>query len=329
MDDHVTHSKFPAFCRFLSIKNRDFGRSGARCWDMEREGSPDPIRNSRRQMTNARQGASPYSTRPPGAAKGIASAVWEVKDDVHFVREALKVNPVRRTEAQLGVIRKWLEGVTFNHLNMDDVRSVIPQLAQAMEFVEQAAFQPLFEQGDAGDYLYLVLHGEIAMHIKTGIATKRFQSAITSSLAQNRLRKSSNERLGMPGGAMNMFRAAAAAAVAVAQAEAGVAEAEAEAAKPSPRSSKPNSRQASRPQTSDQSGEGVRTPPANPTLSLVDQWGKQVAVCKKGDSFGELALMSTDLRAATAVSGVGVELARLHTSVYQKLLKQRAEVRAC
>lgn len=296
---------------------------------MEREGSPDPIRNSRRQMTNARQGASPYSTRPPGAAKGIASAVWEVKDDVHFVREALKVNPVRRTEAQLGVIRKWLEGVTFNHLNMDDVRSVIPQLAQAMEFVEQAAFQPLFEQGDAGDYLYLVLHGEIAMHIRTGIATKRFQSAITSSLAQNRLRKSSNERLGMPGGAMNMFRAAAAAAVAVAQAEAGVAEAEAEAAKPSPRSSKPNSRQASRPQTSDQSGEGVRTPPANPTLSLVDQWGKQVAVCKKGDSFGELALMSTDLRAATAVSGVGVELARLHTSVYQKLLKQRAEVRAC
>ena len=237
------------------------------------------------------------------------------------------MNRERRTEAQLGVIRKWLEGVKFNHLNMDDVRSVIPQLAQSMEFVEHAAFQPLFEQGDAGDYLYLVLHGEIAMHIKTGPATKRFQSAIASSLAINRLRKSSNERLGGLGSAAGMFRAAAAAAVTVAELE-QLPDAEA-SAKPSPRSSKPASRQASRPQTSDQSGEGTRAPPANPTLSLVDQWGKRVAVCKKGDSFGELALMSTDLRAATAVSGVGVELARLHTSVYQKLLKQRAEVRAC
>jgi hypothetical protein len=115
---------------------------------MEREGSPDPIRNSRRQMVNARQGASPYSKRPPGAFGGIASSIFEVKDDVHFVREALKVNRDRRTEAQLGVIRKWLEGVKFNHLNMDDVRSVIPQLAQSMEFVEHAAFQPLFEQGE-------------------------------------------------------------------------------------------------------------------------------------------------------------------------------------
>ena len=241
---------------------------------MEREGSPDPIRNSRRQMANARQGASPYSKRPPGAAGGVAAAIWEVKDDVHFVREALKVNRDRRTEAQLGVIRKWLEGVKFNHLNMDDVRSVIPQLAQSMEFVEHAAFQPLFEQGDAGDYLYLVLHGEIAMHIKTGPATKRFQSAIASSLAINRLRKSSNERLGGLGSAAGMFRAAAAAAVAVAELE-QLPDAEA-SAKPSPRSSKPASRQASRPQTSDQSGEGTRAPPANPTLSLVDQWGKQV-----------------------------------------------------
>ena len=297
---------------------------------MERDrpsSSPDPIRNSRRQTADARQGASPYSKRPPGAAGGVASAIWEVKDDVHFVREALKVNRDRRTEAQLGVIRKWLEGVKFNHLNMDDVRSVIPQLAQSMEFVEHAAFQPLFEQGDAGDYLYLVLHGEIAMHIKTGAATRRFQSAITSSLAINRLRKSSNERLGGLGSAAGMFRAAAAAAVTVAELEQlPDAEAKLLEAKPSPRSSKPVSRQASRPQTSDQSGEVTRAAPANPTLSLVDQWGKRVAVCKKGDSFGELALMSTDLRAATAISAVGVELARLHTSVYQKLLKNRAEL---
>ena len=123
-----------------------------------------------------------------------------------------------------------------------------------------------------------MLNGEIAMHIKTGIATKRFQSAITTSLAMGRLRKSSNERVGGLGGAAGMFRAAAAAAVAVAEAE-KLNDPEAEV-KVSPRSSKPastsTSRQASRPQTSEQSGDGARGPPANPTLSLVEQWGKQV-----------------------------------------------------
>ena len=63
------------------------------------------------------------------------------------VRDALKVSRHIRTEAQLAVIRKWLEVAKFNHINMD-MRSVIPQLAQAMEFVEHPAFSPLFEQGD-------------------------------------------------------------------------------------------------------------------------------------------------------------------------------------
>ena len=111
-------------------------------------GSPEPIRSSRRQLANARQEASPYAKRPPAAAGGVAPAIWEVKDEVSAVRDALKVSRDIRTEAQLAVIRKWLEGAKFNHLNMDDVRSVIPQLAQAMEFVEHPAFSPLFEQGD-------------------------------------------------------------------------------------------------------------------------------------------------------------------------------------
>ena len=111
-------------------------------------GTPEPIRSSRRQLANARQEASPYAKRPPAAAGGVAPAIWEVKDEVSAVRDALKVSRDIRTEAQLAVIRKWLEGAKFNHLNMDDVRSVIPQLAQAMEFVEHPAFSPLFEQGD-------------------------------------------------------------------------------------------------------------------------------------------------------------------------------------
>ena len=111
-------------------------------------GTPEPIRSSRRQLANAREGASPYAKRPPAAAGGVAPAIWEVKDEVSAVRDALKVSRDIRTEAQLAVIRKWLEGAKFNHLNMDDVRSVIPQLAQAMEFVEHPAFSPLFEQGD-------------------------------------------------------------------------------------------------------------------------------------------------------------------------------------
>ena len=124
-------------------------RGSARHHAMEpARGTPEPIRSSRRQLANAREGASPYSKRPPAAAGGVAPAIWEVKDEVSAVRDALKVSRDIRTEAQLAVIRKWLEGAKFNHLNMDDVRSVIPQLAQAMEFVEHPAFSPLFEQGD-------------------------------------------------------------------------------------------------------------------------------------------------------------------------------------
>ena len=60
--------------------------------------------------------------------------------------------------------------------------------------------------------------------------------------------------------------------------------------------------------TSDQSGElaAVRKPHPTSAAGLAEHWGKQVAVCRKGDSFGELALMSTQPRAATAVSAVGV-----------------------
>ena len=58
---------------------------------------------------------------------------------------------------------------------------------------------------------------------------------------------------------------------------------------------------------SDQSGEvAIRKPHPTSAAGLAEYWGKQVAVCRKGDSFGELALMSTQPRAATAVSAVGV-----------------------
>ena len=279
------------------------------------EGSPDPVRKSRGRLIS-RQLASPYSKRPP-ASGAAAPAIWETKDDVHFVREALKVNRDQRSEAQLGTIRKWLEEVKFKHLNMVDVRNVIPQLAQAMEFVEHPAFQPLFEQGDAGDYLYLVLHGEIAMHIKTGAATRQFRSAIQTSIAVNRLRRTSRENLG-GGGMAGLFRAAA--TVALAEELPDISSAEGK-----PLTPKSGLRNSSRPQTSEQpSGETVKPP-----LTLTEQWGKSVFVCKSGDSFGELALMSKDdKRSATAVSAVSVQLARIHSSVYDALLKRRAEVLA-
>ena len=37
----------------------------------------------------------------------------------------------KRTEPQLARIRAWLELANFKHVRMEDVRGVIPQLAQA------------------------------------------------------------------------------------------------------------------------------------------------------------------------------------------------------
>ena len=257
----------------------------------QRHGLPDPIHNSRRQSLNVQW---------PSAS--------EAEDDVHVVREALKVDRAKRSDANLGVVRKWLEQVKFQHLKMDDMRSVIPQLAQVMEFVELPAFEALFKQGDAGDYLYLVLHGEIGMHIQSHRGRR---SSTTPLSTVDRLQKDSSDRT-----SAGLVRAAAAAEelpdVSAASAE----------SKPSQRPQEHGSpsRQASRPQS-----EGVVA--INPMVCLAEQWGKQVVVCRSGSTFGELALMSNgDKRTATAVASCVVELARIHSSDYQRLLKRHAEV---
>ena len=52
---------------------------------------------------------------------------------MHYVKEALKTAKEKRSESQLACVRDWLEQVKFQHVKMDDMRSVLPQLARQME----------------------------------------------------------------------------------------------------------------------------------------------------------------------------------------------------
>ena len=103
-------------------------------------------------------GASPNSKLPPlSPTSQPSSPIWEAKDEMHYVREALKTARDKRSESQLACVRDWLEQVKFQHVKMDDMRSVLPQLARQMEFSKPPGLEPLFKQGDPGDHLYLVL----------------------------------------------------------------------------------------------------------------------------------------------------------------------------
>ena len=240
-------------------------------------------------------GASPNSKLPPlSPTSQPSSPIW--KDEMHYVKEALKTAKEKRSESQLACVRDWLEQVKFQHVKMDDMRSVLPQLARQMEFSKSPGLEPLFKQGDPGDYLYLVLDGEVGMYIRTGAGPSLAKQPVNANVAVSRFARLAR-RGGSGGGGEQPIRGSEA--------------------------------QADSQDTTSPRDPATKNPDRVGSVDVLPlKWGKLVNTVKSGGSFGELALMSsTDTRSATAVPHRDTEFARIHRSVYQSLIKSRAEVR--
>lgn len=209
---------------------------------------------------------------------------------------------INKTESERRDLEIFLESVDFKTVDLGSAyerRTLLAPLALTLEYIEAPALVPLFTQGDAGEYMYIVLSGEVGHYISSNVRIGAMASVAQAATGfRRRSGDGGRERRHSSSDVMPSGRI---------------------------RSSRRKSSSEDITRSAEEAARLLSVPRATSMAALPKMFGPIVAVSPPAAVFGELALISEGRRSATAVAHVHSTLARVHKSTFQALLKGRAE----
>lgn len=215
---------------------------------------------------------------------------------------ALRLEPQARADEEMHVLTEWARGIDIRDERLDRARRSQPgwlsMFCRAMKLSAFAPMQCLFEQGEMGENIYIVISGTVGIYRKSATdqpngESKRQHAADASSKRRSSTRmvaggstRKSAGRLSVVGG------------------------------QPRVRSSVVGKR-------------ASIAPPGGFNGGLARMlYGQQLTTCSTDELFGELALLYAQPRAASAVALDDVLVVTIHRNHFARLLRKVAAQRA-